>query len=131
MPAMAMQGFYGDRFGGIAMTSIIIMFVLSTVIVEVFMGQKQIEYIFGSKVGNRARYVYIFAVMAGVYIPLGDIVSLLDLTMAFLVVFNMFALVTMIRDIKWETDRFFEVLKRELGGEKDNSKNKVVIDDVE
>ena len=131
MPAMAMQGFYGDRLGGIVMTSIIIMFVLSTVIVEVFMGQKQIEYIFGSKVGNRARYVYIFAVMAGVYIPLGDIVSLLDLTMAFLVVFNMFALVTMIRDIKWETDRFFEVLKRELGGEKDNSKNKVVIDDVE
>ena len=131
MPAMAMQSFYGESFGGIAMTLIIILFVLSTVIVEVFMGQKQIEYLFGSKIGNKARYVYIAAVMAGVYIPLGDIVSLLDLTMAFLVFLNMFALISMSKDVVWETNRFFKVLKKELGYKDDDMDSEKEIADID
>ena len=95
MPAIAFQEFYGSAFGGVAMTSIVILFVLSTVIVEALMGQREVEYLFGSKVGNLARYLYVIAVLIGVYLPLDHIVSLLDLSMAFLVVLNMFALITM------------------------------------
>ena len=47
------------------------------------MGQREVEYLFGSKVGNLARYLYVIAVLIGVYLPLDHIVSLLDLSMAF------------------------------------------------
>lgn len=115
MPAVAFQEFYGKSFGGAAMTLIIILFVLSTVIVEALMGQREIEYLFGSKIGNLSRYAYVIAVLIGVYLPLDHIVSLLDLTMAFLVVLNMFALITMVKEVSSETDTFFGVLRRELG----------------
>lgn len=114
MPAVAFQEFYGNAFGGAAMTLIIILFVLSTVIVEALMGQREVEYLFGSKVGNLSRYFYVIAVLIGVYVPLDEIVSLLDLTMAFLVVLNMFALITMVKDVVSETNLFFGVLKKEV-----------------
>lgn len=114
MPAVAFQQFYGTGFGGTAMTLIVVLFVLSTVIVEALMGQREVEYLFGSKIGNLSRYFYVISIMVGVYLPLGQIVSLLDLSMAFLVVLNMFALITMAKDIVRETDIFFSVLKKEL-----------------
>lgn len=114
MPAVAFQEFYGSRFGGVAMSLIIILFVISTVIVEALMGQREVEYLFGSKAGNIARYFYVAAVLMGVYLPLDDIVSLLDLSMAFLVVLNMFALITMVKDVVAETDLFFGILKKEV-----------------
>ena len=113
--------FYGSAFGGVAMTSIVILFVLSTVIVEALMGQREVEYLFGSKVGNLARYLYVIAVLIGVYLPLDHIVSLLDLSMAFLVVLNMFALITMVKDVVNETDIFFKVLKKEVEGTNDEN----------
>lgn len=118
MPAVAFQEFYGSRFGGVAMSLIIILFVISTVIVEALMGQREVEYLFGSKAGNIARYFYVAAVLMGVYLPLDDIVSLLDLSMAFLVVLNMFALITMIKDVVYETNIFFKVLKKEVENKK-------------
>ena len=114
MPAVAFQEFYGVHFGGVAMTLIIILFVLSTVIVEALFGQREVEYLFGSKAGKISRYFYVVAVLIGVYLPLDDIVSLLDLSMAFLVVLNMFALITMVKDVVNETNIFFKVLKKEV-----------------
>ena len=96
------------------MTLIIILFVLSTVIVEALFGQREVEYLFGSKAGKISRYFYVVAVLIGVYLPLDDIVSLLDLSMAFLVVLNMFALITMVKDVVNETNIFFKVLKKEV-----------------
>ena len=96
------------------MSLIIILFVISTVIVEALFGQREVEYLFGSKVGNISRYLYVAAVLIGVYLPLDDIVSLLDLSMAFLVVLNMFALITMVKDVVYETNIFFKVLKKEV-----------------
>ena len=121
MPAVAFQEFYGSAVGGVAMSSIVILFVLSTVIVEALMGQREVEYLFGSKVGNLARYLYVIAVLIGVYLPLDHIVSLLDLSMAFLVVLNMFALITMVKDVVSETDIFFKVLKKEVEGTNDDN----------
>ena len=114
MPAVAFQEFYGVHFGGVAMTLIIILFVLSTVIVEALFGQREVEYLFGSKAGKISRYFYVVAVLIGVYLPLDDIVSLLDLSMAFLVMLNMFALITMVKDVVNETNIFFKVLKKEV-----------------
>lgn len=111
MPAVAFQNFYGEFWGGIFMTVIIILFVMSTSLVEVFMGQKQSEYLFGSKVANYTRYIFIGMVLVGSFTPLGDIVSLLDLTLAFLVAINMFAVITMVGDVVEETKIFFEFLK--------------------
>ena len=88
------------------------------------MGQREVEYLFGSKVGNLARYLYVIAVLIGVYLPLDHIVSLLDLSMAFLVVLNMFALITMVKDVVNETDIFFKVLKKEV--EETNDANPTV-----
>ncbi|MCY7007280.1 amino acid carrier protein [Fusobacterium simiae] len=113
MPAVAMQGFYGEFWGGTFMTVIIILFVLSTLIVMVYMGEKQIEYIFGTKFSRQSRYIYIVMVLIGAFGHLGSIVSFLDLSLASLVIINMYGVISMTGRAVEESDRFFEHLKNE------------------
>jgi sodium:alanine symporter family protein len=113
MPAVAMQGFYGEFLGGAFMTIIIILFVLSTLIVMVYIGEKQIEYLFGTKISRVSRFVYIAMVLIGAFGSLGIIVSFLDISLASLVIINMFGVLTMTGVAVEESDRFFEYLKNE------------------
>ena len=113
MPAIAFQEFYGNILGGAFMTIIIILFVLSTLIVMVYIGEKQIEYVFGTKISRVSRYVYILMVLIGAFGSLGIIVSFLDISLASLVIINMFGVLTMTGVAVEESDRFFEFLKNE------------------
>ena len=113
MPAVAFQEFYGNILGGAFMTIIIILFVLSTLIVMVYIGEKQIEYVFGTKISRVSRYVYILMVLIGAFGSLGIIVSFLDISLASLVIINMFGVLTMTGVAVEESDRFFEFLKNE------------------
>lgn len=113
MPAVAFQEFYENILGGAFMTIIIILFVLSTLIVMVYIGEKQIEYVFGTKISRVSRYVYILMVLIGAFGSLGIIVSFLDISLASLVIINMFGVLTMTGVAVEESDRFFEFLKNE------------------
>ena len=113
MPAVAFQEFYGNILGGAFMKIIIIIFVLSTLIVMVYIGEKQIEYVFGTKISRVSRYVYILMVLIGAFGSLGIIVSFLDISLASLVIINMFGVLTMTGVAVEESDRFFEFLKNE------------------
>ena len=113
MPEVAMQGFYGEFLGGAFMTIIIILFVLSTLIVMVYIGEKQIEYLFGTKISRISRFVYIAMVLIGAFGSLGITVSFLDISLASLVIINMFGVLTMTGVAVQESDRFFEHLKNE------------------
>lgn len=111
MPAVAFQELYGTFLGGTFMTVIIILFVLSSILAEVFFGEKQVEYIFGTKVSKVARYIYMIMILVGAFGSLGFTVSLLDMTLALLVTVNMLGVIMLTKDAVEESDRFFDYLK--------------------
>lgn len=111
MPAVAFQELYGKLLGGTFMTVIIILFVLSTLLAMVFFGEKQVEYICGTKISKIARYVYMLMILVGAFGSLGFTISLLDITLALLVIINMIGVIMLTGDAIKESDRFFEHLK--------------------
>nr|WP_241634240.1 amino acid carrier protein [Fusobacterium gastrosuis] len=111
MPAVAFQELYGTFLGGTFMTVIIILFVLSTLLAMVFFGEKQVEYICGTKVSKIARYVYMLMILVGAFGSLGFTISILDITLALLVIINMLGVIMLTGDAVKESDRFFEHLK--------------------
>jgi len=74
---------------------------------------EDIEYVFGTKISRVSRYVYILMVLIGAFGSLGIIVSFLDISLASLVIINMFGVLTMTGVAVEESDRFFEFLKNE------------------
>ncbi|MDY4010548.1 MAG: amino acid carrier protein [Fusobacterium gastrosuis] len=111
MPAVAFQELYGTFLGGTFMTVIIILFVLSTLLAMVFFGEKQVEYICGTKISKLARYVYMLMILVGAFGSLGFTISILDITLALLVIINMLGVIMLTGDAVEESDRFFEHLK--------------------
>lgn len=111
MPAVAFQELYGTFLGGTFMTVIIILFVLSTLLAMVFFGEKQVEYICGTKISKLARYVYMLMILVGAFGSLGFTISILDITLALLVIINMLGVIMLTGDAVKESDRFFEHLK--------------------
>lgn len=111
MPAVAFQELYGTFLGGTFMTVIIILFVLSTLLAMVFFGEKQVEYICGTKISKLARYVYMLMILVGAFGSLGFTISILDITLALLVIINMLGVIMLAGDAVEESDRFFEHLK--------------------
>lgn len=111
MPAVAFQELYGTFLGGTFMTVIIILFVLSTLLAMVFFGEKQVEYICGTKISKIARYVYMLMILVGAFGSLGFTISFLDITLALLVIINMIGVIMLTGDAVKESDKFFEYLK--------------------
>lgn len=112
MPAVAFQELYGTFLGGTFMTVIIILFVLSTLLAMVFFGEKQVEYICGTKISKLARYVYMLMILVGAFGSLGFTISILDITLALLVIINMLGVIMLTGDAVKESDRFFEHLEK-------------------
>ncbi len=107
MPALAFQSVMGNALGGALVTFCITMFVLSTIIVIVFYGEAQAEYLFGSKFGRVMRYVYLACIMLGVVLDLTTIYSLIDIMLASVVIPNMIGLILFRKEIKESKDEFF------------------------
>ncbi|MCD1146505.1 amino acid carrier protein [Peptoniphilus sp. KCTC 25270] len=95
MPAMAFGEVLGQNFGGALVAIALLMFVLSTVIVIIFFGEKQAEFLFGSKVAMVVRVIYILFIILGVVLDLGTLYSLLDFMLALVIIPNMIGILTM------------------------------------
>ncbi|MDL2327240.1 sodium:alanine symporter family protein [Ruminococcaceae bacterium OttesenSCG-928-A11] len=107
MPALAFQGLLGDAIGGGIVTISILLFVISTIIVIIYYGEKQAEYIFGSKFAIVMRVVYIGAIFMGAFGGLEFLYSFLDLLLACIIVPNMIGLVIMAGDVNKLKNEFF------------------------
>lgn len=108
MPAAAMQTVFGNTLGGGIITVCMLMFVFSTIVVIIFYGEKQAEYLFGSKFSKIMRVVYLLFIAVGATMDLSKIIVLLDFTLAGVIATNMIGVLLLRKEVKEESDTFFE-----------------------
>lgn len=113
MPAIAVQGVLGNFFGGTLLTLCMLMFVLSTIIVIIFYGEKQAEYLFGLKASKIVRVVYLAFIIVGAVFNLDQIIVLLDFTLAGVIITNMIGVLMLRKEVKEESDKFFNAVSKE------------------
>lgn len=107
MPAMAFQTLLGQNIGGGVVTISILMFVLSTIIVLVYYGEKQAEYLFGTGFSKMMRLVYIVSIFVGAIGGIEFLYQFLDILLAMVIIPNMIGLILMRKEIKELKDEFF------------------------
>jgi AGCS family alanine or glycine:cation symporter len=95
MPARAFQQLLGEGLGGGAVTVCLLLFVISTIIVVIYYGEKQAEYLFGTKFSKVMRFVYLAAIMAGAMMGLEFLYQFLDIFLATIVIPNVVGLILM------------------------------------
>ena len=104
MPSMAFQTVFG-KVGDYVVTISILLFVLSTVIVLVFYGERQARFLFGYKFSRIWKFIYIAAILFGVFGGLEFLYQFLDFFLALVILPNMIALIALsgeVRDLKNE-----------------------------
>lgn len=107
IPARAFQQVLGEGLGGWIVTLCITLFVISTIIVIVFYGEKQAEYLFGLKFAKVMKFVYLIAIFLGAYGGIEFLYSFLDILLAAIIVPNMIGLILMRNQVKDLKDEFF------------------------
>lgn len=107
IPALAFQGLFGKALGGGIVTISILLFVLSTIIVVVFYGEKQAEYLFGTKFSKIMRFVYLLAIFLGAYGGIEFLYNFLDILLATIIIPNMAGLLLMRKEVRELKDDFF------------------------
>lgn len=106
MPSLAFRSVFGT-LGDSLVTICVLLFVISTVIVLVFYGERQARYLFGYKFSNAWKYVYIAAILLGTFGGLEFIYQLTDFFLALIIIPNMIALLVLSGEVKQLKDEFF------------------------
>lgn len=95
-------------FGSFLVTISLIFFVLSTIIVVVFYGSKQAEFLFNLKAAQAVKVVYLAAIVLGSVGAAKTIWSFLDLALAAILLPNIIAVLLLSSKVKELKDEFFE-----------------------
>lgn len=117
MPAAA----FGHYFGGIGSTLVtvsLLFFVLSTVIVIIFYGEKQAEFLFGVKFSKVMRYVYLLSIMVGAIGGAKELWQFLDILLAMIIFPNIYAILVLNKEVVELKNEFFSSEKFYLKDEK-------------
>ncbi len=98
------------NFGSIGsnlVTLSLVFFVISTVITLVYYGEKQAEFLFGTKGGKIMKYVYVLSVFVGALGGGRILWQFLDISLAAIVIPNMIAILLLSGEVKKLKDEFF------------------------
>ncbi|MMZ58528.1 Amino-acid carrier protein AlsT [compost metagenome] len=127
MVSQALGEVIGSSLAGLILSLVLFLFVLSTVVVIVYYGEKQAEYLFGSTFAKVMRFIYICAILVGAVGGLQFIWQFLDLLLALIVVPNIIAVLFLNKEVRDVTkDYFLNVYKRnESVEQKDGPMRKV------
>lgn len=107
IPSLAFQSIIGEGLGAAIVTISITLFVLSTIIVIVYYGEKQAEYLFGTKFSKVMRIVYLASIFLGAYGGLEFLYQFLDLMLGIVIIPNMLGLLLLSGEAKELKDEFF------------------------
>jgi AGCS family alanine or glycine:cation symporter len=107
MPARAFQALLGDTAGGVLITACILLFVYSTIMVLVYYGEKQAEYLFGTGFSKVMRFVYICAIGMGVVGGLEFLYQFVDVLLAAIIIPNVIGVCMMSGQVKELKEEFF------------------------
>lgn len=106
MPSMAFSRVFGTG-GDYFITLCVFLFVLSTIIVIAFYGEKQAEFLFGTTFAKYWKFVYVIAILGGVFGGLEFLYKLTDLFLAFVIIPNMIAVIFLAPEVRKLTKEFF------------------------
>lgn len=106
MPAAAFGHYFGS-IGSMIVTASLLLFVLSTVIVIIFYGEKQAEFLFGLKFSKVMRYVYLASIMVGAIGGAKELWQFLDILLALIIIPNVFAIIALSKEVVQLKDEFF------------------------
>ena len=106
MPARAFSDFYG-AIGGVIVSFSILLFVISTIYVIAFYGEKQATFLFGDKFSVVMRFVYIAACFIGAIGGLKMLWLFLDLLLFFVVIPNLIGVLGLSSQVVKATKEFF------------------------
>ncbi len=102
----AFQYYFGSG-GGYFVSVSLVFFVVSTIMVVIFYGVKQAEFLFGRLAGHVIKFVYLAAIIIGAAGGAKAIWGFLDLALAFILVPNVIALLLLSRKVKALYTEFF------------------------
>ncbi|HCX03580.1 MAG TPA: sodium:alanine symporter family protein [Clostridiales bacterium] len=106
LPAAAFTDFYGP-IGGTVVTLSLLLFVVSTLIVIIFYGEKQAEFLFGLKFSRVMRYVYLASIFIGAIGGAKTLWIFLDIMLAMIIFPNMLALFLLHGEVRELTQEYF------------------------
>ncbi|WP_337874609.1 sodium:alanine symporter family protein [Exiguobacterium sp.] len=106
LTTIAFREYFGYT-GSLLVTISLIFFVLSTIIVIIFYGSRQAEYLFGLKAGKIMKAVYIVSIVIGSIGGAQMIWNFLDLMLAMILIPNMIAVLLLSSEVKRLTTEFF------------------------
>ncbi|MGG0942154.1 sodium:alanine symporter family protein [Bacillus subtilis] len=102
----AFQHYFGSG-GGYFVSVSLVFFVVSTIMVVIFYGVKQAEFLFGRLAGHVIKFVYLAAIIIGAAGGAKAIWGFLDLALVFILVPNVIALLLLSRKVKALYTEFF------------------------
>ncbi len=93
--------------GGIIVTLSLILFVISTLVVLTWYGEKQAEFLFGLKVAKVMKYIYVFSIFVGAVGGAQLFWQFLDITLAMVAIPNMIAILLLNKEVVELKNEFF------------------------
>ncbi|KDN59489.1 sodium:alanine symporter family protein [Exiguobacterium sp. AB2] len=120
LTTIAFREYFGYT-GSLLVTISLIFFVLSTIIVIIFYGSRQAEYLFGLKADFFMKIVYIASIVIGAIGGAQVIWNFLDLMLAMILIPNMIAVLLLSGEVKRLTTEFFtseKYYKKDVAEEK-------------
>ncbi|GKV57672.1 sodium:alanine symporter [Sporosarcina sp. NCCP-2222] len=98
---------FGASLAGTIVSATLFLFVITTVVVIIFYGEKQAEFLFGTGFSKVMRFIYIGAIIVGAVGGLQFIWQFLDLLLAFVVIPNVIAVLFLSGKVKEITNDYF------------------------
>lgn len=95
MATMAFQSVFGKEIGGIIVSLAMLFFVVSTMIVQVYYGEKQCEFFFGTKKAKYGKFIFVLSIFLGSILNLSTIFAFLDLILGIAILPHLVALICM------------------------------------
>ncbi|RIU92725.1 alanine/glycine:cation symporter family protein [Oceanobacillus picturae] len=117
MITVAFSDFYGTTFGGIFVAIFLLFFVITTIGILIFFGEKQAEFLSGLTAAKSMRIVYLVAIYIGAIGGLQFVWQFLDLMLAFVVIFNVIPMLFLSKEVKAITDDYVYRFYKKNGGE--------------
>ncbi|MDG5473308.1 sodium:alanine symporter family protein [Jeotgalibacillus sp. ET6] len=106
LTTIAFESYFGT-FGSILVTVSLIFFVLSTILVIIFYGAKQAEFLFGLKASYAIQFVYLAAIVLGAVGAAEVIWGFLDIMLAAILIPNLIAILLLSNKVKELKHEFF------------------------
>lgn len=98
---------FGASLGGVIISIVLFLFVITTIVVIIYYGEKQAEFLFGPNFSVLIRVVYIAAIIIGALGGLQFVWKFLDLLLAIVVIPNVIAVLFLSGQVRDITNDYF------------------------